>query len=227
LDLIERLTRDRRPLCTLIHAISRAQQALHAAASRYTAPALSDPASGDQEQLAAALADTAVIAILGLHTLGRNTAGELAAAADRIDPWGAATRFREADSSGRWQLIGIGPVRDAVYIAPVGTPAPPAGQLATPAHYGSGGPAAAFPTAGRYTRSEPEPAAGVRGEPQPAQEVPPEAAAADPRLHYRMEARTYCRLAILPGMHIVQPGEVAPEQACEACERGLNGMAND
>lgn len=98
MDLIERLTHDRRPLGTVIHAIGRAQQALRAAASAYTAPTLSDPASGDQQRMAAALANTAVIAILGLHALGRNTAGELAAAADRVDPWGAATRFREADA---------------------------------------------------------------------------------------------------------------------------------
>lgn len=98
MDLIERLTRDRRPLGTVIYAVSRAQQALRAAVGVYTEPALTDPASGDQQRMAAALADTAVIAILGLHALGRNTAGELAAAADRVDPWGAATRFREADA---------------------------------------------------------------------------------------------------------------------------------
>jgi hypothetical protein len=215
LDLIERLTRDRRPLDTLIHAVSRAQQALHTAASRYTGPALTDPASGDQQQLAAALADTAVIAILGLHTLGRNTAGELAAAADRIDPWGAATRFRPAAGDPSWQLAGTGPDDGAVHLATAGTPAPTA-------HYGTGGPAT-FPTAGRYTRSEPEPPAGVRAEPQPAQEVP----APLSRPHYPMGRNlTYCRLPITAGLLLARPGEVDPVDACEACERGLDGMAD-
>jgi ribosomal protein L37AE/L43A len=167
LDLIERLTRDRRPLDTLIHAVSRAQQALHTAASRYTGPALTDPASGDQQQLAAALADTAVIAILGLHTLGRNTAGELAAAADRIDPWGAATRFREAHADGGWRWLGPGPDGGGAWRAPIGTPDPTPDQLA--AAY------AAVLDAGTYN---PAAAARLRGEPQPAQEVPPALAAA-------------------------------------------------
>lgn len=184
MDLIERLTHDRRPHGTLIDAVSRAQQALRAAVGVYTEAALSDPDSGDQQQLAAALADTAVIAILGLHALGRNTAGELAAAADRIDPWGAATRFREAGGDGGgWRWLGSAADGGGPYFAPVGTPAPTAEQLAAAratgpaAHNGSASPAT-FPTAGRYTRSEPEPPAGVRAEPQPAEEVPPALAAA-------------------------------------------------
>jgi hypothetical protein len=238
LDLIERLTRDRRPLGTLIHAISRAQQALHTAASHYTGPALSDPASPDQQQLAAALADTAVIATLGLHALGRNTAGELAAAADRIDPWGAATRFREADSSGCWQLIGTGPVGGAADATPAGTADDQLARYAqrrytalatSPTYRWHYGACPAVLGAGACTCAkrdgvEREPATGVHGEPQPAQEVPP----ALSRPHYRLTtSRTHCRLAIVPGLLLVRPGEVDPLDACEACERSLDGMAND
>jgi hypothetical protein len=166
MDLIERLTRDRRPLDTVINAISQAQTALRSAVRAYTEPGLTDPASTDQQQLAAGLADATVIAVLGLHALGRNTAGELAAAADRIDPWGAATRFREANDSGGWRHLGTSVGGGILFFAPAGTPGPPSDQLAAAYHGGT-------VTATGPADAEHYHPAGVCAEPQPAPEVSP------------------------------------------------------